>query len=211
MLPGFIAFLNVATCPPPQTGHKGKRLFLMQKLLLHATPVTPVKARLEPAISGPVDTHVPVSMCAGRQCRQPWKRAGQAGWGKGVCEARVLLRSSSPGPAFVSRWWAHITWSMASLPTPGRCQLQYLTSSGDYLAPYHCWHFLLVPEQPTSATWVHFTCMAFWTISSLTICTFIWQKVLNTDWWSSDLNGIFKLWPLRYCHINDALLIRMPY
>ena len=81
---------------------KGKRLLLMQKLLLHATPVTLVKARLGPAISGPVDTHVPVSMCAGRQCRQPWKRARQAGWGKGVCEARILSRSSSLGPACLS-------------------------------------------------------------------------------------------------------------
>ena len=97
-----------------------------------------------------------VSMCAGRQCRQPWKWAGQAGWGKGVCEARVLLRSSSSGPVFVSRWWAHITWSKASLPTPGRCQVQYLTSSGDHLEPYHCWHFLDVPDQPARATWIHF-------------------------------------------------------
>lgn len=45
MLPGFIAFLNMATCLPPQTGHKGKRLFLMQKLLLHATPVNPCQSQ----------------------------------------------------------------------------------------------------------------------------------------------------------------------
>ena len=78
-LPGFIAFLNMATCLPPQTGHKGKRLFLMQKLLLHATPVTPVKARLGPAIWGPVDTHVPCEHVC-RKAVQATLEMGRAGW-----------------------------------------------------------------------------------------------------------------------------------
>ena len=106
-LPGFIAFLNMATCPPPQTGHKGKGCF--------------------------------------------WCRSY-------CCMPHLWLLPKDD--SLVSRCWAHIAWSMASLPTPGRCLLQHLTSSGGYLEPYHCWHFFrllinwLQPHESISCIWL---------------------------------------------------------
>lgn len=58
----------------------------------------PTGAKPEPAIPGHMDPLTHVSRSAAGKCRQPQKPMGwhgQAGWGKGVCNTRVVTEQQA--------------------------------------------------------------------------------------------------------------------
>lgn len=134
MLPGFIAFLNMATCPPPQTGLKEKTAANAEAMAACHTCDSCQSQALTQPFQGLWTQDMPVSTCMEGSAGNLWKRPGRLGGVRTSVRLEFFQGAAACGPACLSVVSPHYM-EHTSLPTPGRCQLPVFDLFWDYLAP----------------------------------------------------------------------------